>query len=271
LEYVIIDGGSTDSTVEVIHKYERWLNYWVSEKDRGQADAINKGWNSCTGDILAWINCDDTYCLGAFAAVADIFCKNKDIVLVSGAANTTDVHGKRVLFTKKSPDINPYAMLKHSGGVPTQPSVFFRRKVLDEVGFLNPSLHLVMDWEFWIRIGLHYGTEHLEKTDKILSNNRQWPGTKTVKRWRKICQENRQVFDSIFREFSDDAELKQIRRLAYSASYRKEACLAWQNGDTFEAIRGLTRSWTLTPLAYNPFRELGFLVSVILNSKKGVK
>lgn len=271
LEYIIIDGGSTDSTLEVIYKYERWLSDWVSEEDKGQADAINKGWRMSTGDILAWINSDDTYCLEALAAVAEIFSSNKDMVLVSGAANTTDVQGKRVLFTKKSPDIDPYAMLKHCGGVPTQPSVFFRRKVLDEVGFLNTSLHLVMDWEFWIRIGLHFGAEHLQKTEKVLSNNRQWPGTKTLKRWRKICEENRQVFDATFRDFSGDEELQRIRRLAYSASYRKQAYLAWQNGDTFEAIRGLTRSWTLTPLAHNPFRELGFLVSVILNSKKGVK
>jgi glycosyltransferase involved in cell wall biosynthesis len=258
LEYVIIDGGSTDSTVEVIHKYERWLSDWVSEEDKGQADAINKGWGRSTGEILAWINSDDTYCLGALAGVAEIFSSNKDIVVVSGAANTIDVQGKRVLFTKKSPDIDPYAMLKHSGGVPTQPSVFFRRRVLGEVGFLNSSLHLVMDWEFWIRVGL-------------FSNNRHWSGTKTLKGWRTVCEENRYVFDRVFSGSRGDRKLQCIRRSAYSASYRKQAYLAWQNGDTFEAIKSLTRSWTLAPLAHNPFRELGFLVSVILNSKKGVK
>jgi hypothetical protein len=167
--------------------------------------------------------------------------------------------------------MDPYRMLQNSGGVPTQPSVFLKRKVLDDIGYLNRSLHLVMDWEFWIRVGLHYGVEQLEKTDKVLSNNRQWSGTKTLKGWRAVCEENRQVFNRVFSEFRGDRKLQCIRRSAYSASYRKQAYLAWQNGDTFEAIKSLIRSWTLAPSAYSPFRELGFLVSVILNSKKGVK
>lgn len=271
LEYIIVDGGSTDNTIEILRKYEQWISGWTSEQDEGQSHAINKGWKKANGDIVAWLNADDLYCPGTFETIARHFQTNSELVLVSGGANTVDEHGKTVLLKKESPDMDPYRMLQDSGGVPTQPSVFLKRKVLDDVGFLNPSLHLVMDWEFWIRAGLFYRPDQFEKTDKVLSNNRQWSGTKTLKGWRTICQENRHVFNRVFSEFRGDRKLQQIRRRAYSASYRKQAYLAWQNGDTFEAIKSLIRSWTLAPSAHNLLGEFGFLLSVILGPNRSVR
>ncbi len=79
LEYIIIDGGSTDGSVEIIQKYERWLTYWISEKDNGQFDAINKGFSRANGEIMAWINSDDKYCPWAFNLVASIFRSLKEV------------------------------------------------------------------------------------------------------------------------------------------------------------------------------------------------
>jgi len=268
LEYIIIDGGSTDRTVDIIRRYEDHLTYWVSEPDQGQSDAINKGWKKSSGEILAWINADDTYCPGAIAAVGGTFLEKNDVVLVSGAANTTDVSGETILFTKRPPDINPYEMLRRSGGVPTQPSVFLRRRVVDEIGFLNTELHYVMDWEFWIRLGLYYRPEQFQKTNKVLSNNRQWPETKTNKGWREICQENRLVLDYIFGTFSGDRALQRIKCIAHSTSYRKQASLARENAAPGLAIKSLFRAWCMAPLAYNPAREFAFLLSVILGKEK---
>ena len=268
LEFIIIDGGSTDRSVDIIHRYKDWLSYWVSEADKGQSDAINKGWKRSSGEIVAWINADDTYCPGAIQSVVEIFREKDNIVLVNGAGNRIDVHGKSVSSIMRSQDINPYAMIEQSGGVPSQPSVFFRKRVLDEVGFLNTELHYAMDWEFWIRIGLYYRPEQLKKTDKVLSNYRDWPETKTNKGGTISCQERRHVFDSIFRKFSNDRELLRIRRSAYSASYRIQASFARGNVETVEALKCLLRAWCLTPLDYNPVTELLFFLSVMMGKRR---
>ena len=96
LEYVIIDGGSTDSSQEIIRRYERWLVYWVSEPDHGQTRAINKGWTRATGDILAYINTDDCYLNGAIATAAQEFCTKPNIGMAYGNAIIVDEAGKPV-------------------------------------------------------------------------------------------------------------------------------------------------------------------------------
>lgn len=268
LEYMIMDGGSTDNTLSIIHKYEPWLTYWVSRPDGGQSDAINKGWRKSAGEILAWLNADDTYSPGAIHAVVDIFRDQQDVVLVGGSGNTFDVSGTTHLFTKVFRGIDPYAMLKESGGVPMQPSIFLRRRVLDEVGYLNPLLHYVMDWEYWIRIGLYYETEYFKGTNSALSNNREWKGTKTNTAWTRICDEHRLVFDAIFNKFPGDIRLQRIRRQAYSASYRKHALLAKQNNKFIESIKNLLWAWCLAPTTYNYKEELYFLLLLLLDGVK---
>ena len=84
LEYIVIDGGSTDGTVDILRKYERHIDFWVSERDKGQAAAINKGFARASGEILAWLNSDDTYQMGVFAQVAELFCQRPDVEVISG-------------------------------------------------------------------------------------------------------------------------------------------------------------------------------------------
>ena len=95
LEYIIMDGGSTDESVKIIKKYEPWLSYWVSEKDCGQSHAINKGWQRSTGDLVAWLNSDDYLAPGTLRQVARIYCQHQDLPfgLIYGRANVINLQG----------------------------------------------------------------------------------------------------------------------------------------------------------------------------------
>ena len=98
LEYIIIDGGSTDGSVEIIKKYEKYLTYWVSEPDSGQSEAINKGWKIATGDIIAWLNSDDMYMPYALSTIASMYAANPDKIIFQGSCNNIDIEGNH-LFT----------------------------------------------------------------------------------------------------------------------------------------------------------------------------
>lgn len=151
LEYIIIDGGSTDNSVEIIRRYEDKLAYWVSEKDNGQAHAINKGFRRATGDIIAWLNSDDLYLPGTLKKVADFFEKKPQIDVVYGDIEIIDNKGK-VLGIKKVVPFNFKSQLFSASLVP-QPATFWRKKVIKKIGFLNEKYQYQMDYEYFLRMG----------------------------------------------------------------------------------------------------------------------
>ncbi|MCF2447070.1 glycosyltransferase [Dyadobacter sp. CY345] len=153
LEYLVIDGGSTDNTVEVIKKYEDRLKYWVSEKDNGQTHAINKGFAMASGDIIAWINSDDVYCKGAIQAVTDFFEKNPQANVVVGNGLFMDYKGE--VYERKYPNISRFQE-KHCMMSIFQPSTFLRRSILTDIGFLNEDYQMIMDAEWFYRIAAQY-------------------------------------------------------------------------------------------------------------------
>ena len=149
LEYIIIDGGSSDDSVGIIKKYEECLSYWVSEIDSGQANAINKGFIQSTGDALNWLNSDDLLVPGALRAVGETYLKFPKSELVFGDFDIIDKQGQ-LIFTRKSPFYN-FRQLVYGRQLSSQPAVFFKRQVLEKIGYLNEKLNFCMDLEFWIR------------------------------------------------------------------------------------------------------------------------
>jgi len=155
LEYIIIDGGSTDHSVSIIKKYESKISYWISEKDRGQSHAINKGLARATGEIIGWLNSDDIYYPGALHIIADFFQKQASSQIVYGKAYHIDTDDNQIEEYPTEPW--SYERLKIICYI-CQPAVFFRNSVFDLVGTLDESLQYCMDYEFWLRAGQHINT-----------------------------------------------------------------------------------------------------------------
>ena len=161
IEYIIIDGGSTDGSQEIIKKYEDKIAYWVSEKDNGQSDAINKGFRRCTGEYVAWINSDDLYVEGAVSRIVKFFTGHLDADMVHGNIDFIDVHGKLMENVPTGDFTLPELLLTNRI---SQPSVFFKRKIFDDIGYLDEAFHYVMDYDFWIRVAVKHNVRHVGST-----------------------------------------------------------------------------------------------------------
>jgi glycosyltransferase involved in cell wall biosynthesis len=161
LEYIIIDGGSTDGSVDIIREYSEQLHYWVSEKDEGQTQAINKGFRHSTGEIVAWLNSDDEYCEGTLDIVSRTFMAEEDVDFVFGNRISVDENGRvlrRYHHTRFA-----YPALVVLGMTVSQPACFWKRSILEKYGFLDESLRFSMDFEFFCRIGPHISAKHINK------------------------------------------------------------------------------------------------------------
>lgn len=152
LEYIIIDGGSTDNSVDIIKKYEPWLTYWVSEKDRGQSHAINKGFQRSTGEILAWLNSDDIYLPGTLRTVASKMRGNRGAELVIGERLNIDSEGKfmsRQLLGRYP--VTLFQSLYLERWPFYQESVFWRRRIWTQAGPLSEDYYFAFDLDFFLR------------------------------------------------------------------------------------------------------------------------
>jgi glycosyltransferase involved in cell wall biosynthesis len=190
-ECIVIDGGSKDATVAVLKIFGDAIT-WVSETDRGQSHAINKGIDMSRGEIIGWLNSDDTYVPGALAEIAEYFATHKDVSIAYGKGNFVDeadhVTGE---YPTKEYD---YALFRDECFI-CQPSLFFRRDIYEEFGGLNEDCRYAMDFEYWLRIGRKRNMVFL---DKLLANYRLHRSSITMKNRRQIYEE---VIPLVQREF----------------------------------------------------------------------
>ena len=158
LEYIIVDGGSTDGSVDIIRRYVDRLAWWVSEADKGQTDALNKGFARARGEILAWLNSDDTYQPGAVAEAAAFLQSRPEVGLVYGDANFIDENGKLIGHFPAAQ--TNYRRLRRGYVHIPQQAAFFRAELWRKVAPLDPSFYFAMDYDLWVRIAalapIHY-------------------------------------------------------------------------------------------------------------------
>lgn len=177
LEYIVVDGGSADGSADIIKRYRHALAYWVSEPDRGQTEALVKGFARATGEIHGWLCSDDLLLPGALDAVAGFFREHPEVMAVYGDAVWIDAEG-RFLRPKKEMGFNRFVFLHDHNYVP-QPSMFWRRALYEAAGGLDPSFELAMDADLWERFSEHTRIAHIPR---YLSCMRSYPQQKTRSR-----------------------------------------------------------------------------------------
>jgi glycosyltransferase involved in cell wall biosynthesis len=196
-EYLVMDGGSSDESVAILKHYCSELA-WVSEKDRGQADAINKGLARSTGDIIGWLNSDDIYYPGAIAAARDFLAGHLDIDVVYGNGNHIDENGS-VLEPYPTEDWD-FEHLKERCFL-CQPAVFFRRRVVERFGPLDIRRCYTLDYEYWLRLGKNGA--RFARIDKLLAGSRLHAATKTLGARVEVHAETNNMLRSLFGRVPD--------------------------------------------------------------------
>ncbi|GEO03215.1 hypothetical protein AAE02nite_08790 [Adhaeribacter aerolatus] len=217
LEYIIIDGGSTDNSVEIIKKYANKITFWVSEPDKGQSDAINKGMKVATGDIINWLNSDDYYESDSLFKVAEAFDK-PGTQIVAGRSKIFSGQNE-VLYTSQGTDIYKNNLAKTIGWARIdQPETFFRKEVIEKIGPLDNRLHYIMDRDWWIKYLFNYGLDKVSQIPDILVNFRLHQESKTVSQASGFWRER----DTYYYALAKGAGLKEQANVLKNNTYVNE-------------------------------------------------
>ncbi|MDF2667927.1 MAG: hypothetical protein K0R67_233 [Paenibacillus sp.] len=180
LEHIVVDGGSTDGTVKILEKYaKQYPNFrYISERDRGQSHALNKGLKMAKGDIIGWLNSDDTYHPRAIRRATDMLTKHSKYGVVYGKAFHTDANNKQLYAYPVDPAISNARL--YNVCTLCQPAVFMRKKVLDQAGPIDESLHFCMDYDLWMRLSK---THKFGFINEVLANSRLHQEAKSVRQY----------------------------------------------------------------------------------------
>lgn len=256
LEYSVIDGGSTDGSADIIRKYSDRLSWWVSEKDGGQAEAINKGLSRAKGEILAWLNSDDYYLPGAISGVVKAFQDNPDATLVYGNMLAVDEHGQTINLLKyKQLTLEDLLCFQIIG----QPAVFFRREALEKAGSLDISYHCLLDHHLWLRMALQGSIIHVDENWAAARYHSQ------AKNRARAAEFGHEAF-RILEEASLDKNLApilaRVSRHAHASAHRVDARYMLNAGQVRKSLSAWFRALFIHPPT--ALARLNILVSAFL-------
>jgi glycosyltransferase involved in cell wall biosynthesis len=196
IEYLVLDGGSTDESLAVLHRYDGRLAYWESQPDRGQAHAINKGLQRARGEILGWLNSDDILIPGTVRRAVEAFNQYPDVDVVYGRLERIDEDAQTVptpLLPKDHLDFGLSYVIGEC--IVNQPGSFWRRRIMEQIGYLNESLRYAMDYDYWIRMALA-GARFMHLPHSV-ARFRLSPASKTVKQSAAMAQEQLGVLERL--------------------------------------------------------------------------
>ena len=241
IEYIVVDGSSTDHSVEVIRKYADRLAYWISEKDSGQAEAINKGFARARGEIVAWLNSDDYYLLNTVSVAVRCFEQNPDVVMLYGDMLAVDGDGQTTNVLKyKQLTLEDLLCFQIIG----QPSVFFRRSALEKTGWLDTSFHFMLDHHLWIRLAQQGRILHIPQ---IWSAARYHADAKNRARAAEFGREAFRVLEWAKREPGLVEVVSAVKRRALASAYRYDARYLLDGGRALSALKAWLRALFIHP------------------------
>lgn len=204
-EHIVIDGGSSDATIDILKKYDHIR--WISEEDSGQANAINKGFRMAGGDVVSYLNSDDVYMPGTFEKVNRIFLEDPKTDFIFSNCILIDAEDNMVGFFKGK-DPQQFSVVTHTNFIP-QPTVFFKRSIFEKTGFLNEEYHMSMDFDYWRRISKNH---HMKYVNDVFASFREHGEAKTQKYTSRFRQESKISFfkngGSIFTPYYFEAFIK---------------------------------------------------------------
>ncbi|MEH2191985.1 MAG: glycosyltransferase family 2 protein [Nostoc sp.] len=203
LEYIVIDGGSSDNSVEVIKKYQDFIDYWVSEKDKGQTSAINRGLKHCTGDIFNWINSDDQLLPNALYDVAQSWNLHQPDILIGSSIGVDASSGDKLHHLVPRIPKNPLEFINDGqfGLQISQPSAFLRLSLVQEMGYLSEDLNYAFDWAFYLKVLVKLRNVNIITLPNIISKFLVHPDAKTMKYQSLFVEEGKKVCGKLYSDF----------------------------------------------------------------------
>lgn len=257
VEYLLIDGGSTDGSLDIIRKYANRFTWWVSEKDNGQADAINKGLFRARGEIIAWLNSDDYYLPGTIRSAVEAFAAHPQAALIYGNMLAVDEHGNVINHLRYRPvrleDLLCFEIIG-------QPAVFMRRSAFEKTGGLDPSYHFLLDHLLWI---------HLAQQGDIIHVNQTWaaaryhPAAKNRARAAEFGAEAFRMLEWAQTQPALQPILQELKTRPLASAYRLESRYRLDAGQNLAALIAWFHALRLHPAT--ALRRLNLPVSALLN------
>ena len=242
IEHIVIDGGSTDETLSILKKYSPVL-VWVSEPDKGQSDAINKGWRIAKGDIIAYLNADDTYLPNAVEIAINFFLKHPETAMIYGDGIFSDEKGKFLMnFTAGEFKLKNLVFCKNNI---LQPAVFLRKTVFETIGDVDADLHLAMDLDYWIRTGLRYKVNYIPQQ---LATAKIYLDAKSSAQMHKYVMEYEHILEKLFSNPQLPPDIKLIEKDAFNFVYVKGGLDYLHVKMGREGMRYLWKAFRMNPI-----------------------
>jgi glycosyltransferase involved in cell wall biosynthesis len=244
IEYIVIDGASTDGSLEIIKKYEKQLAHWISEPDNGQVDAINKGLQMAKGDVVAWINSDDLYMAGAIREAIETLQQNPEVGMVYGDGIMVDAEGNlldcHTYRTYSVLDLLCFEVL-------LQPTVFIRREILERVGYLSEEYDLILDHDLWIKIAAYTPILHVPSFWAV---ERTHESAKTIAQAATFVKEAERMIEAVEVSQTLGPIVKENQRRIYACLEAFAARRLIDAGQYQQAVRRMYKALIASPRVF---------------------